>query len=225
MKKKPFYNHWWFLVLAIIVGIFFIVGVPLIINQCYIKNSGYITVWGGTEVFSYYASVLSFMGTVLLGIVTVWQNRKSIDINDKLLDLETKNKRGYFVPQHKIKNPNTGLPIIYIHNFERKGITVLGTGDDIINVNKAVINVNGRIFEENYRIFVTTSDEFRELNIPVDLTEDEKQLDEIPITLKLRMENSKKYQYTQTLELVFKKESNNHYSLIAFNSDIADDNL
>ncbi|MCI8404408.1 MAG: hypothetical protein HFE49_05845 [Clostridia bacterium] len=219
MKKKIIYE-----IIAFLFFIALVFGVPIIINECYLKNDGYLTVWDGTDVFAYYASVLSFMGTVTLGIVTVWQNKKSIDINDKLLNLETKSKIGYFIPQHRIKNNNTGVPIIYTHDFERKGITVLGTGNDIINVNKAVVNVNGRVFEDNYRIFVTTADEFRELNIPVELTDDERQLDEIPITLKIYMENSKKYQYIQILELNFKKEPNNHYSLTAFNSNITDDN-
>ena len=104
MKKKIIYG--------IILLLFFVVlvfGVPIIINESYLKNDGYLTVWDGSDVFAYYASVLSFMGTVILGIVTVWQNRRAIEINDKLLNLETKHKRGYFIPQHKIKNPNTGL--------------------------------------------------------------------------------------------------------------------
>ena len=226
MKKKPFYTRWWVWVLAIILVAFFIIGIPLLINECYIKDSGYLTVWGGSEVFAYYASVLSFIGTVILGVITVWQNRKAIDTNNKLLELETKSTRGYFIPKHKIHDIVMDIPCTYRHNLKKRGITVVGTGNDIINVNKTVVIVNNqRVLEQEFRVFVTTMDEFREVHIPVNLTDDEEKFEELEITIKIHMENSKKYRYVQSLILTLKKESNNAYLLTAFNSDIADDNL
>ena len=214
-------------ILCIIVFLVFVIlifGVPIIINECYMANEGYLTVWDGSDVFAYYASVLSFIGTVILGVVTVWQNRKVIETNNKLLELEIKRTRGYFIPKHKIYDEVMERPCTYHHNLKKRGITVIGTGDDIINVSKTIVTVNNqRVFEEEERVFVTTMDEFREVNIPVNLTEDEEKLEELEVDIKIFMENSKKYCYVQDLILMLKKD-NNSYVLTAFNSEIADDN-
>lgn len=79
---------------------------------------------------------------------------------------------------------------------QKRGVTVIGTGDDIINVNKTIVIVNNqRVFEEEVRVFVTTMDEFREVHIPVNLTDDEEKIEELQITIKIYIENSKKYRY------------------------------
>lgn len=117
MKKKIIYG--------IIIFLFFIAlvfGVPIIINECYLKNDGYLTVWDGSDVFAYYASVLSFIGTVILGGITVWQNRKAIETNNKLVELETKSTRGYFIPKHKIHDTVMDVPCTYRHNLKKEGL-------------------------------------------------------------------------------------------------------
>lgn len=48
-----------------LVGIFLVVGIPIIINELYKANKGYITVWYGADVLSYY-------GTILGAIATIW---------------------------------------------------------------------------------------------------------------------------------------------------------
>ena len=52
-EKKPWYKKWWVWTIGIIVFAFLIFGIPLIINNCYIKNKGYITVWGGTDILQF----------------------------------------------------------------------------------------------------------------------------------------------------------------------------
>ena len=81
-EKKPWYKKWWVWTIGIIVFAFLIFGIPLIINNCYIKNKGYITVWGGTDILQFYGSILSFLGTVLLGILALWQNHILAKQND-----------------------------------------------------------------------------------------------------------------------------------------------
>ena len=39
-------------------AIFFIIGIPVIINECYKANCGYITVWDAPDVLGYYGTVL-----------------------------------------------------------------------------------------------------------------------------------------------------------------------
>lgn len=61
--------------------VFLITCIPLIINKMYLKNSGYITVWSGADVLAFYGAILSLLGTVILGGVTLWQNDKLNKIN------------------------------------------------------------------------------------------------------------------------------------------------
>lgn len=73
-------RKWWFWT---IVAIFMLFGVPAIINELYKLNKGYITLWGASEVLSFYGAVLSFIGTVALGALALWQNHL---INNQYLE-------------------------------------------------------------------------------------------------------------------------------------------
>ena len=75
-NKKIIYKKIWGWLVSIPIVLFFVIGVPLIINKCYINNEGYITVWGGTDVLSFYGDVLTFIGTTVLGIVVYRQTQK-----------------------------------------------------------------------------------------------------------------------------------------------------
>lgn len=46
------------IVIAILTAVFLIVGIPLIINESYKANCGYITVWDGADVLGYYGTIL-----------------------------------------------------------------------------------------------------------------------------------------------------------------------
>ena len=70
-NKKPIYKKLWFWLISIPTVLFLVIGVPLIINKCYINNKGYLTVWGGSDVLAYYGAALSFIGTTVLGFFTV----------------------------------------------------------------------------------------------------------------------------------------------------------
>lgn len=85
IKKRPRK-----LILTWIVPCIFILffGIPYVINQLYGLNDGYYTLWDAPDVLSFYGSVLSFLGTVILGAIAVWQNKNANEINKKLLDKE-----------------------------------------------------------------------------------------------------------------------------------------
>ena len=55
--------------------------VPFLINLCYINNKGISTVWGGQDLLSFYGTILSFLGSVALGAVAIYQNKKAFDTN------------------------------------------------------------------------------------------------------------------------------------------------
>lgn len=57
--KRPWIK-WCLLVLVMLVAL---VGVPIIINECYKANDGYITLWGAADILSYYGMIIAaFVG-------------------------------------------------------------------------------------------------------------------------------------------------------------------
>lgn len=64
MKKQPAVKMVHILIL-LILGIFLIVGVPVIINEAYKKGPGYVTIWGAKEVLNYYGTILASVGAIL----------------------------------------------------------------------------------------------------------------------------------------------------------------
>lgn len=62
----------------IILFAFLIVGIPVIINECYKANSGYLTVWSGADVLGYYGSILGSAIAAITLVVTIVFTKKQI---------------------------------------------------------------------------------------------------------------------------------------------------
>ena len=73
----------------IFIALFLIVGIPIIINECYMKNKGYITVWGGADVLSYYGTVLGSMVAITTLVITILFTKKQLQ-RDNYLETERK---------------------------------------------------------------------------------------------------------------------------------------
>ena len=57
---------------------FLTIGIPVIINECYKANCGYITVWDGSDVLGYYGTILGSVIAVISIIVTIAFTKKQI---------------------------------------------------------------------------------------------------------------------------------------------------
>ena len=64
--------------LIILGAVFLIIGIPVIINECYKANCGYITVWDGSDVLGYYGTILGSVIAVISIIVTITFTKKQI---------------------------------------------------------------------------------------------------------------------------------------------------
>ena len=64
MMKKS-WTKW---ILAAVIALLLIVGVPIIINECYKTNSGYMTMWGAADVLSYYGAIIA----ASIGVIGVY---------------------------------------------------------------------------------------------------------------------------------------------------------
>lgn len=87
-------------VVASIIGILILLFIPIIINELYKIGRGYVTMWGAADVLSFYGSFLSFLGTVILGIVAICQNHKAHKLNEQLQKLQ----QAQFVSMVSIKD-------------------------------------------------------------------------------------------------------------------------
>lgn len=59
--------------------VFFILIIPILINEAYKVNTGYMTLWGASDVLSFYAVILSGLITIGVLIATIFYNRKETE--------------------------------------------------------------------------------------------------------------------------------------------------
>lgn len=73
-KRKIIKNLLW----VIIGAVFLIAGIPIIINECYKANCGYLTVWDGADMLGYYGTVLGSIIAVATLAITIVFTKKQI---------------------------------------------------------------------------------------------------------------------------------------------------
>lgn len=82
--------------------LFFIAGVPLIIHILFKMNSGIPFLeaeWTAGDALGYYGSILSFIGTVVLGALALYQNRLIKDESDKRATLLEHKEHERYMPK------------------------------------------------------------------------------------------------------------------------------
>ena len=92
MMKKS-WTKW---ILIAVIALVLVAGVPIIINECYKTNSGYMTILGAADVLSYYGTILGALVTVATVVVTILFTYKQIQRdsflrreNEKWLNVES----------------------------------------------------------------------------------------------------------------------------------------
>ena len=76
------------IVLIFLGAIFLIIGVPIIINECYKANLGYSTVWNGADALGYYGAILGSVIAVATLAITIIFTKKQIQ-RDNFIKNET----------------------------------------------------------------------------------------------------------------------------------------
>ena len=124
-----------YLILAIIVACAFAIVGPLIINECYKSNSGYITLWSPADMLAYYGVVLGALVAIITVVVTIGFTRKQIQMenflkqeNEKWTKIEAifANAIDKINPMHPlIETMDTGMkdPVAAITTFQKYGMT------------------------------------------------------------------------------------------------------
>lgn len=108
---NKFFTKWWFYLVVIV----FIVSlcIPFFINEAYRIDKGYATLWDAKDVLAFYGAYLSFVGTVVLGIVAIFQNIKAHQLNEQMQKLE----QAQFVSMVSVKDLNTRTQTAKNPNF------------------------------------------------------------------------------------------------------------
>lgn len=79
MKNKGF---------KIRIGVlFFVIGIPIIINELYKREGWYSTVWTGADVLAYYGTLLGAVATIVALIVTIRTTHKQVQ-SERMYQLE-----------------------------------------------------------------------------------------------------------------------------------------
>lgn len=63
--------------------------IPIVINESYKSGKGYITVWTGADVLSFYGALIGAVGTIVLGIVAWKQNVRLLKIEERTFVAES----------------------------------------------------------------------------------------------------------------------------------------
>ena len=66
------------IIIFFIVLFFVVFGIPMIINECYKVDSGYITMWDASAMLGYYGSILGTSITVITLVATISFTKKQI---------------------------------------------------------------------------------------------------------------------------------------------------
>ena len=84
----------WFLFVLALLAV--VIGIPVIINESYKANSGYMTMWGAADALAYYGTILGALVAVATVVVTILFTYKQIQRdsylrreNEKWFDVES----------------------------------------------------------------------------------------------------------------------------------------
>jgi len=128
-------------VLLLILGsVFLVLGIPVIINELYKMNTGYLTLWGAPDVLSFYGAILSGLIAVGSLIATIYFTKKD---TEKQLKFSTAQNNAPFFVMRKVLDTYE-----YLENIENKKWSkdyVLTNSTDSICVDLILKNVGSGI--------------------------------------------------------------------------------
>lgn len=130
------------IVLCVLVVVFVI---PIIINELFKIDDGYIVLWNADDVLNFYGAILSFIGATILGIIALYQNKKFQMENDKAQkSLENINKHisdNIFISdivKHETQRVDSLQKLLNeyetVSNLQNIGIELLKTDDLAVNI-------------------------------------------------------------------------------------------
>lgn len=204
-----------------------IFGIPLLINEMYKVDNGYITLWGATDVLSFYGTILSFLGTVGLGALVLCQNSRLMKLEETRFDLEL--QPFVTITNWKVLNVERYKELIYPKEISIEIENVLNEKDAIVKLVIYFTNTSNTFTIINYhgaKVFNNDLDDkkvYDEWNISYTNQQNTKLLLDIKetgkivffckkttlmnymgkrITLELILENKLSHRYKATIDII-----------------------
>ena len=137
-----------FKIILIILTILIFILAPLLINILfkYDFNIWWLeSEWSAGDALNFYAGILSFIGTVTLGIVSIWQTKKSNSISEQLLKKDLLESTDFIQLQNNFevsmkRNPNAEITLSAHHKLDYgANILIEKYGKDIKKLNEYII--------------------------------------------------------------------------------------
>lgn len=156
----------------ILLVLFFIIIMPLILNIIYYSKVPFHFFYVGydiSNILDYYGSILTFIGTLILGIITVYQNyvsqKKTDEVNKLTLELQKKSmamaEKSY--EKEKLCETNKNTPKFEVRNLGYNGC-YMNLYAELKNVSSIIVSgiksVSFEVFDE-FNTTVTTSDKVK----------------------------------------------------------------
>jgi heme/copper-type cytochrome/quinol oxidase subunit 2 len=88
MKNKESKSNAKAIQYGIIISVLIVILVPIVIWGLYSVKNGIQVPWEASNMLEYCAGVFSFLGTIVLGVVTLHLSKKANETNDRLLSIE-----------------------------------------------------------------------------------------------------------------------------------------
>lgn len=89
-----------------------IIGIPIIINETYKHSGFYVTIWGATDVLSYYGSILGTAATIAALVITIRFTQRQISRDAYLKNENEKWTKIESVLANALNSINPMLPLI-----------------------------------------------------------------------------------------------------------------
>lgn len=115
-------------ILVCVLSFIIILGVPLAIHILFKINSGipfFEAEWTAGDALGYYGSILSFIGTVILGVLALYQNRIIKEESDKREELMERQERERNMPKFSVRGQSSRGNCAYL------GISINNVSENI----------------------------------------------------------------------------------------------
>lgn len=169
--KKTVTNKWLISCAVFVLSTFLVIGIPIIINELYKSNSGYLTLWGAEDVLAFYAVILSGIITIGALIATIYFTKKDTEKHIKFSKSQTKTPFFLISNVYQANNPGdiyeskNGLTWRKEYIINKYGtnqgqivITLKNIGEGIALSPFCEINLLQKTNEETFPAFVNKGD-------------------------------------------------------------------
>lgn len=105
-------------IIVIISSIILIFGIPLIIHVLFKIHAGIPFLeaeWSAGEILGYYGSILSFIGTVVLGVLALYQNRLIKEESDKRALILEQREHERNMPKFTVESKGSNGNCAHLH--------------------------------------------------------------------------------------------------------------